>query len=124
MIAAQHLALAPTGRDRWVVPWAMSIDSQRRCYLNPRCDAHEQPVGSCIRMRVRHERDGFHVFVERVDICDPATEYRWHTEASDNSVWFAIPVAALWIDGARQDGARLPEDLVVPTVDVDGRRAS
>jgi hypothetical protein len=117
MIHTQPITEMAPRRDYWAAPWAMSIDGGRRCYLSAACGIHEQPVGTAVRMRLRLEVDGIHVHLAGDLAHDRGVcGYRWPVDAEDgdtvSSPWFTVAVAALWIDGVRQDTPRLPEELV------------
>jgi len=50
------------GESAWVVPWAMSVDSQRCCALSHGFSIHGQPGGT-VSMRISRRTDGFHVWI-------------------------------------------------------------
>lgn len=53
-----------TGQTVYVVPWAMWVDEQRRCWLNPRMTTRPEPHGTA-NMAVTRTEDG--VTVSRTD---------------------------------------------------------
>jgi hypothetical protein len=110
MIAASSITAIAPHRDYWAVPWVLSIDLDGRCHLSSCTDVHERPVGTTVRMRIRREDDGLHVHIERTALAPCG--YQWSRQPHDGSAWFALGIAVLWIDGARQDQVTLPEDLL------------
>lgn len=72
------------GERAYTTPWAMWVDSERRCWLHPGYPAESRPHGT-VSMRVDFAYDGYHVWmpagetwspVERPGYASPAdTEY-------------------------------------------------
>lgn len=50
-----------TGEVAYTVPWAMWVDTQRRCWLHPKYTTHETPHGT-VEMRIELRQDGYHVW--------------------------------------------------------------
>jgi hypothetical protein len=50
------------GQVAYTMSWAMSVDSARRCWLNPRYPAFPEPGGT-VKMRLQRRDDGFHVWI-------------------------------------------------------------
>lgn len=50
------------GESAWVVPWAMSVDVDRRCTLKADFGISDRPGGT-VAMRVERRADGFHVWI-------------------------------------------------------------
>ena len=48
------------GETLYTVPWAMEIDSERRCWINTTFAAMEEPGGT-VRMEITRTPDGYHV---------------------------------------------------------------
>jgi hypothetical protein len=83
------------GERAWTVPWAMWVDTNRRCWLNPNYSVHSKPDGTA-QMAVRRLEDGtYEVDVTGLDYrWDPASEPSY---VDHNGGW--LPVATL-IGGA------------------------
>ena len=110
MISGVPITTMQPGRDYWVVPWALSLDTDGGCHLSSCVEVHDEPVGTSIRLRVRRERDGLHVHVD--GRLHDGTDFRWTPEPDDGSPWFELPVVAVWIDGVRLSRPTLPPTLL------------
>lgn len=50
----------PEGESAYVVPWAMHVDEQRRCWLRPSMTTDARPHGT-VSMLITRTADGFSV---------------------------------------------------------------
>jgi hypothetical protein len=50
------------GESAWVVPWAMTVDSNRRCALKASYGISDRPGGT-VSMRIERGAEGFHVWL-------------------------------------------------------------
>lgn len=50
------------GESAWVVPWAMDVDTDRRCTLRADYGISDRPGGT-VSMRIERRADGFHVWL-------------------------------------------------------------
>lgn len=48
------------GESGYTVPWAMWVDTARRCWLHPRYTVRSEPFGTAT-MRIERQDDGYHV---------------------------------------------------------------
>jgi hypothetical protein len=51
-------AVTGIGESVWMVPWAMWVDGERRCWLATHFTAHEFPGGT-VSMKVTRQEDGY-----------------------------------------------------------------
>jgi hypothetical protein len=78
--------MPPMG-DGYTVPWAMSVDTERRCYLNSEYTFYPQPGGT-VQLYVHRDKAGaYHVRVPRGE--------RYTTRTNSGGTWFAIRVASV-----------------------------
>jgi hypothetical protein len=49
------------GEVAYTLPWAMWVDTDRRCWLHPHYPARES-AGGTVQMRVERRLDGYHVW--------------------------------------------------------------
>lgn len=70
----------------YTVPWAMWVDLDRRCWLNPKYTAHQTPGGT-VCMRVERRKDGYHVWLPKEARYDP------HGNSPADNRW--LPVTEL-----------------------------
>ena len=86
------IATMATGETAYTVPWAMWVDNDRHCWLQPAFPAESEPGGT-VQMRVELQRDGYHVW--------PTTGHRYSPEEEPGIVTTErpeyIPVAELHI---------------------------
>jgi hypothetical protein len=50
-----------TGDVAYTAPWAMWVDTGRRCWLHPKYQVEGQPIGTAT-MRIKLRADGYHVW--------------------------------------------------------------
>ncbi len=50
------------GAEGFTVPWAMWVDTERRCWLKPEFTLRER-AGGTVQMRVARQQDGYHVWI-------------------------------------------------------------
>lgn len=50
------------GETAYTTPWAMWVDTDRRCWLNPNYPADDRPHGT-VQMRIARETGGFRVWM-------------------------------------------------------------
>jgi hypothetical protein len=55
---------ARIGQTFYVVPWAMTVDHEYRCWLSLTHTPHDAPGGT-VQMRVQLQEDGWHVWLAR-----------------------------------------------------------
>src|SRR5688500_4995453 len=58
----QTIAGRQEGESSGTAPWAMVVDSDRRCWLRANYTIHDRPGGT-VAMKVERREDGFHVWV-------------------------------------------------------------
>lgn len=82
------------GEKSWSVPWAMEVDSERRCWLRSTYTGHDEPGGT-VSMLVTRTEDGFEVDLSQVD--DYAWEIQYAVSAeeidgqdSENPEWLPV----------------------------------
>lgn len=63
-LESRSLSSMSIGETGWTVPWAMWVDRQRRCWLNPGFLAESDPGGT-VEMKVELRDDGYHVWPPR-----------------------------------------------------------
>lgn len=67
------LAEMPVGTTGYLVPWMMSVDSERRCWLNDEVPVHPSRYGTCT-LWVEKTSDDY--------IVEPTEDYLWHPQSS------------------------------------------
>jgi hypothetical protein len=73
-LSGETLSSMFVGDRAYVVPWAMWVDEDRRCWLYANESADDRPRGtSC--MEVAREADGYHVYLPPSDHDRPRTEW-------------------------------------------------
>ena len=88
-VETRHLRALPPGRSGWTVPWAMSIDGSRRCYLNSDY-IYREASGGTVQLLVRRDEAGeYHV---DISACN---SYRWEKKEHTGGPWFGLPVRSL-----------------------------
>lgn len=80
-----------TGEKGYTVPWAMWVDSERKCWLHPHYTISGHPGGT-VQMKVQKRSDGYHVWLvdgERYSISRNGPSY----VGQEGAEW--IPVMGL-----------------------------
>ncbi|KXO93031.1 Uncharacterised protein (plasmid) [Tsukamurella tyrosinosolvens] len=62
----RHIRDLEVGEGAYTVPWSMTVDDERHCWIDPGFTAHAEPQGT-VCMRVERRDDGVHVDLSRVD---------------------------------------------------------
>ena len=65
-----HLRDMQIGDTGYTVPWAMSVDRDRKCWLRASYTIDTQPGGT-VQMRVTRREDGYHVWLVDGHAYDP-----------------------------------------------------
>lgn len=60
------IAKMRVGDAGWSVPWAMGVDADRKCWLDPAYTVHDSPGGT-VEMRISRTSDGYVVEVPRTN---------------------------------------------------------
>jgi hypothetical protein len=55
------------GESTYTAPWAMEVDTERRCWLMPSLIKRNHTFGGALQMEVTREEEGFVVNVSRVE---------------------------------------------------------
>lgn len=69
------------GQSAWSVPWAMEVDTERRCWLKASFTGEEEPCGT-VSMQVTRVYDGFIVDLSRVP-SDETWDTQYATDADE-----------------------------------------